>query len=150
AQFPAERRRPLYTPTRAQDGFLLIAPVSQNNFEAMARAVGHPDWITDARFATNSRREHHWSELMGLLDEWAGTRSAAACEGILGAAGVPCSRYFTVREAMQLPPIVERGAFQTIDDGAGPLQVPNPAFRFAQTLAQARGRVPLLGEDGPQ
>ncbi|TDM82421.1 carnitine dehydratase, partial [Lactobacillus crispatus] len=46
AQFPAERRRPLYTPTRAQDGFLLIAPVSQNKFEAMARAVGHPDWIT--------------------------------------------------------------------------------------------------------
>jgi CoA:oxalate CoA-transferase len=150
AQFPAERRRPLYTPTHAKDGFLLIAPVSQNNFEAMARAVGHPDWITDGRFATTGQREHHWSQLMGLLKDWAAALSAAECESILTEAGVPCSRYFTVRDAMQLPPILERQVFQTVDDGAGPLQVPNPAFRFAQTMAQARGCVPGLGEDGPQ
>ena len=52
AQFPADRRRPLYQPTKARDGFLLIAPVSQNNFEALARATGHPEWVSDPRFAT--------------------------------------------------------------------------------------------------
>ena len=26
AQFPADRRRPLYRPTKARDGFVLIAP----------------------------------------------------------------------------------------------------------------------------
>ena len=150
AQFPAERRRPLYRPTRAKDGFLLIAPVSQNNFEALARAVGHPEWISDERFAVIGKREHHWSELMGLLDEWAGTRSAEDCEASLNSAGVPCSRYFTVRETMQLPPIAERGVLQTVDDGAGPTQVPNPAFRFKKSAAHAREKVPSLGEHGPQ
>jgi CoA:oxalate CoA-transferase len=149
AQFPAERRRPVYRPTRASDGFLLIAPVSQNNFESLARGVGHAEWITDARFATSTEREHHWSELMGLLDEWAAPQTAADCEAAMNAAGVPCSRYFTVREAMQLPPLVERHAFETIDDGSGPFDVPNPAFRFARTAAHARDRVPALGGDGP-
>ena len=149
AQFPAERRRPLYRPTKASDGFLLVAPVSQNNFEALARGVGHPEWIVDPRFAHSTDREHHWGELMGLLDDWAADRTAAECEAKMNAAGVPCSRYFTVREAMQLPPLVERGAFETIDDGSGACQVPNPAFRFAQTAAHARNRVPALGEDGP-
>ncbi|MBN9462815.1 MAG: CoA transferase [Burkholderiales bacterium] len=149
AQFPAERRRPLYTPTRASDGFLLIAPVSQKSFEALARGTGHPEWIGDERFATVRAREHYWSELMRLLDEWAGVRSAAECEAAMNAAGVPCSRYFTVRETMQLPPLRERGTLAIIDDGAGPIEVPNPAFRFANTAACARNSVPALGEDGP-
>ena len=150
AQFAAERRRPLYRPTRAKDGFLLIAPVSQNNFEALARAVGHAEWITDERFATIGKREHSWSELMDLLDDWASTRSAAECERHLNEAGVPSSRYFTVRQAMQLPPIADRSVLEFIDDGGGPLKVPNPAFHFAKSAAHARNRVPYLGEDGPE
>ena len=89
AQFPADRRRPLYQPTKARDGFLLIAPVSQNNFEALARATGHPEWLTDPRFATIHAREHHWGELMALLDDWAGPQSAADCEAAMNAGGVP-------------------------------------------------------------
>jgi len=149
AQFPAERRRPLYQPTKARDGYLLIAPVSQNNFEALARAVGHPEWLSDDRFANVHAREHHWGELMALLDEWAGDRSAEECEAIMNQGGVPCSRYFTIKEAMQAPPIVERDVLQSIDDGSGPFKVTNPAFRFQRTVAQARNRVPDLGADGP-
>ncbi|WP_445493303.1 CaiB/BaiF CoA transferase family protein [Rhodopseudomonas sp. RCAM05734] len=148
AQFPAERRRPLYQPTQARDGFLLIAPVSQNNFEALAQATNHAEWIVDDRFATTSKREHNWGELMQLLDQWAGSRTAAECEAILTKAGVPCSQYLAIRDTMKLPPIVERGVFEPIDDGAGPMRVPNPAFRFARNAAHARNKVPALGEDG--
>jgi crotonobetainyl-CoA:carnitine CoA-transferase CaiB-like acyl-CoA transferase len=150
AQFPAERRRPLYQPTKARDGFLLIAPVSQNNFEALARVTGHPEWIEDPRFATIHAREHHWGELMALLDDWAGTRSAADCEAAMTAGGVPCSRYRSVREAMAAPPVVERGVLQTIRDGSGAFQVINPAFRFREAPAHARDSVPELGEQGPE
>lgn len=149
AQFPAERRRPLYQPTKARDGFVLIAPVSQNNFEALARATGHPEWVSDPRFATIRAREHHWGELMALLDDWAGLRSAVECEEAMNAGGVPCSRYFSVREAMAAPPVVERGVLQTIHDGSGAFQVTNPAFRFREAPAHARDSVPELGEHGP-
>jgi CoA:oxalate CoA-transferase len=149
AQFPADRRRPLYQPTKARDGFLLIAPVSQNNFEALARATGHPEWVGDPRFATIHAREHHWGELMALLDDWAGPRSAAECEAAMHAGGVPCSRYYSVREAMAAPPVVERGVLQTLRDGSGTFQVTNPAFRFREAPAHARDSVPELGEHGP-
>ena len=149
AQFPADRRRPLYQPTKARDGFLLIAPVSQNNFEALARATGHPEWVSDPRFATIHAREHHWGELMALLDDWAGPRSAAECEAAMHAGGVPCSRYYSVSEAMAAPPVVERGVLQTIRDGSGAFQMTNPAFRFREAPAHARDSVPELGEHGP-
>ena len=105
--------------------------------------------MTDERFANVHSREHHWSELMALLDEWASHRSAQECEAIMNAGGVPCSRYFSIKEAMQAPPIVEREVLQSIDDGSGPFKVTNPAFRFKHTQAQARNAVPDLGADGP-
>ena len=60
---------------------------------------------------------------------------------------MPCSRYYTVREALQHPHLEERGSFKVIDDGAGPLKVPNPAFKFGDATAAARDYVPALGAD---
>jgi len=34
-----------------------------------------------------------------------------------------------------------------IDDGAGELKVPNPAFKFSNASAEARNYVPALGAD---
>ncbi len=35
AQFPSKDRRPLYVPMRARDGFVIVAPVNQRNFEQL-------------------------------------------------------------------------------------------------------------------
>ncbi|MGA9723631.1 MAG: CoA transferase [Candidatus Binatus sp.] len=147
AQFPQKRRNNTFQPTRARDGFVMIAAVKQNNFEALARAVGHLEWMADPRFATAKGRAANWATFMSMLDEWASTRTAEECETTLSAGSVPCSRYFTVREALQHPHLEERGSFSVIDDGAGPLKVPNPAFKFGNATAEARNYVPSLGGD---
>lgn len=154
AQFRSDFNRPLFQPTRAKDGFVLIAPVSQNTFESLARATGHPEWIDDPRFSNapspsgrGSMREEHWGTLMALLDDWAAERRAEECEAILSAGGVPCSRYLTIGQAMAETAILQRSSFATIDDGAGPFRVPNPAFQFRHTSAGAQSYVPALGAD---
>jgi crotonobetainyl-CoA:carnitine CoA-transferase CaiB-like acyl-CoA transferase len=147
AQFPQPKRANTFQPTRASDGFVMIAPVKPNNFESLARATGHPEWISDPRFATLKARGENWNTLMALLDEWASTRTAEECEIVLNRDGVPCSRYFTVREALASPHLAERGSFAEIDDGAGALKVPNPAFKMTNGAARARGYVPALGAD---
>ncbi len=150
AQFPGARKAMGFPPTRTKDGFVMIAFVKPNNFEATARAVGHPEWISDPRFNSINNRMKHWEELMGLVGEWASTHTAAECETILDEAGVPCSRYNSVREAQAIPHLAERGSFATIDDGGGPLRVPNPAFKLAQSVAHARDYVPALGADSAE
>ena len=74
--------------------------------------------------------------MMSMLDDWASAKTAAECEAILTEGDVPCSRYFTMRETLAQPHLAERGSFEVIDDGAGPLKVPNPAFKFAQQQRQ--------------
>jgi CoA:oxalate CoA-transferase len=148
AQFPQKKPANTFQPTRAKDGFVMIAAaVKPNNFEAPARAVGHPEWMADPRFATAKSRSENWDTFMSKLDQWASTRTAEECEIVLTKGDVPCSRYFTVREALQQPHFERRGGFSLIDDGAGPLQVPNPAFRFENAAAQAHNYVPTLGAD---
>jgi crotonobetainyl-CoA:carnitine CoA-transferase CaiB-like acyl-CoA transferase len=85
--------------------------------------------------------------MMSLLDEWAANKSAAECEAILTEGNVPCSRYFTLRETLAQPHLAERGSFEVIDDGAGPLKVPNPAFKLQNHNVKARNYVPALGAD---
>jgi len=147
AQLPPMKRTNTFQPTRAKDGFIMIAAVKPNNYEALARAVGHPEWLTDPRFATARGRAANWAWFMSMLDEWASTRTMTECEQILTEASVPCSRYYTVREALEHPHLAERGSFEVIDDGAGPLKVPNPAFKFGNANAQARNYVAALGAD---
>jgi crotonobetainyl-CoA:carnitine CoA-transferase CaiB-like acyl-CoA transferase len=147
AQFPQKKKNNTFQPTRAKDGFVMIAAVKPNNYEALARAVGHPEWMDDARFATAKGRAANWAWFMSMLDEWASTRTMAECEAILTEGRVPCSRYYTVREALEHPHLAQRGSFEVIDDGAGPLKVPNPAFKLRNSNVRARNYVPALGAD---
>jgi CoA:oxalate CoA-transferase len=147
AQFAPRKRTNTFQPTRAKDGFVMIASVKPNNFEALARAVGHPEWLSDERFASTRGRAENWDELLALLDEWAATRTVSECEEIITKGGVPCSRYYTVREALTQPHLTERGSFAIVDDGAGKLKVPNPPFKFRAGAARARDHVATLGAD---
>ncbi len=144
AQFPARYARPLYRAIKARDGFLIVAPISQGNFEDMANVCGRPEWISDERF-TRANRARNWEVLMNLLDQWAGTRSVDECETAMMAGGVPCSRYQTVGEAMESEAVRSRGTFGKVRDGAGEFLSPNPAFKLTNTEAHVCGEVDRLG-----
>jgi crotonobetainyl-CoA:carnitine CoA-transferase CaiB-like acyl-CoA transferase len=146
AQFPAETRRPVYQPLRALDGFVIVAPVSQNNFEAVCGVIGRPELRSDPRFAGGQAREQHWEAMMALIEDWTCERDGAECEATMLAAGVPCSRYRSVAEALQ-DPAMQRGGLARVQDSAGAFQVPNPPFRFSGSRAEVSPRLAGKGED---
>ena len=146
AQFPAEKRRPVYQPLRARDGFVIVAPISQKNFEAVCCVIGRPGLRTDPRFATGRARERHWDAMMALVEDWTRERDGAECEAAMLAAGVPCSRYRSVAEALQ-DPSMQRGGLARVQDAAGAFQVPNPPFRFSGSRAEVGPWVADKGQD---
>ena len=146
AQFTVTQGRPVYAPLRAADGYVIVTAITDANFLDLANAVGHPEWKSDPRFATARAREHHWDELMRLVEAWTALRSAKDCEESLTAGGVPTSRYLTVREAMQDPGMAYRGTFARVEDRAGSFLVPNPPFQFSGATAAAQPFVAAPGE----
>lgn len=147
-QAPTGEPLRLYEPLRTRDGFIIVAPTSQRNFEHLARALGHPEWITDPLFAATRVRESNWSRLMRLIETWSQHLTSAACEDLLVRHGVPCTRYSTVAEAMTSEQVRARGAVSEVEDPAGRYLVPNIPFRMPGLQTHARPRVAGLGEDG--
>jgi len=145
-QFPSERRRPIYTPVAAADGFIVVAPITQANFEALARATGHPEWLGDPRFAVTQNRSHHWAELMELVEQWSRTRPAAESEALIDRAGCPCSRYLTLAEAMRDPQVLYRESLAMVEDAAGEFLVANTPYKLSATPAAAHRWVADLGQ----
>lgn len=144
AQEPQQNPRLLYKPTRARDGFIILAPISEANFAAMARAAGHPEWIGDPRFA-GSARIRNWDVMLAEMDRWAADKTVAECQAAMDAGGVPCSRYGTVREVMASPYATERQLFAEVAVGDTRFLATNPPFRMEG--AGTGARLPALGED---
>ncbi|MDE0943817.1 MAG: CoA transferase [Alphaproteobacteria bacterium] len=146
AQFPDTPPRILYSPSRTNDGFIIITPISQKQFVDFAAAIGQPELLDDPRFAVLADRRLHWPQVMEVIDAWTITRSAKECEAIMTEAGVPSSRYRTVGETMTDAQSQARGMMATIQDGAGGYQVPNPPFKFSDGTVGITPQVPGLGE----
>jgi len=147
AQFPAPKRRPVYPPLKASDGYLMLAAVSPRNFEALLEAIGIEKWRDDATLSTDRARQQNWGAVMARVEAWTSQRSCAECERVIGGAGVPITPYLSVREALTEPQLAHRGSLARVVDGAGDYRVPNLPFKFSGGHIQVRERVPALGED---
>jgi len=147
AQFKVEHRRPLYQPLKTLDGFVIVAPVSQKNFENLALAIEQPKLVEDSRFSNARAREQNWGLLMSLIEQWTQHRTAKYCEDWLMKAGVPSSRYNTVAALLEDEEMVARGTYRQCEDGSGSFTVPRQPFQFSQALVEPQPHVADLGED---
>ena len=144
-QAPSPQKTRVYPPLKTLDGYIVVAPTSQKNFEQLTQVVGHPEWLSDVRFVTSGPREQNWAELMGLIETWSRQRTGAECEDLLLGGGVPCTRYRDIAEAMADPQTRARGALTRVKDEAGEYWVPNAPFQMPGLHTSPRPQVPRLG-----
>ena len=102
-------------------GLLNIAANKQEQFEALASAVGRPDLIHDPRFANRENRKKNRGALTVELESALRASSANEWEMILNRIGIPAGRVLTVPEALENQQIKDRGLLQTLDAVPGAL-----------------------------
>lgn len=146
AQVENPAKAPVFAPIRAADGFLMVAPVSQANFAALARAVGREEFITDARFAEPRARMENWDALLGLIEGEVVKLSAEEAERRMNEAGCPCARYLTLAQSMSRPHVDERGAAVEVGEAGQSYRVANTPMLFTATDVGARTWVAAPGE----
>src|SRR5438477_380022 len=148
AQFPGAfvPGRPVFGPIATGDGYLNLSIASERSFQNLAAACGRTDWISDPRFAKYPDRRANWSTLIEELETWSTQHGCAEVQAIFDRHGVPSSPYRTVKQAMEDPQLMQRGAFADIEDGGGSFRALNPPFRFSAAEAAARPWVAALGE----
>jgi CoA:oxalate CoA-transferase len=138
--------RPMYGPVETADGYVMIAIASEKTFQSLVTVAGHPEWISDPRFARYNDRRSNWAALMDGIETWSRTLSTADCLVALNEYGVPSSAYRTVAEALADPQLAHRGALAEVEDDGGAFKVMNLPFRMSGARISAGRRAATLGE----
>ncbi len=131
-----------------RDGCLVLGAPSDQNWSQVCQAMGRPELATDPRFASNAERSRRQEEVYRLVQNWVmACPSIADALGRLEAAGVPCARVQTIREAVNDPQIAARGMIVEMEHPlAGKARLPNLPFHFSKADVSPRRPAPLLGQ----
>jgi crotonobetainyl-CoA:carnitine CoA-transferase CaiB-like acyl-CoA transferase len=136
-----------YTTYPTRDGMMAVAVGNDAQFAKFARAVGHAEWGADARFAKNKDRVAHRELVDGMIAEALGSDTADAWIAKLKAAGVPCGRINSVKQAFDDPQTEARRMVETVEHPAlGALKLIGIPFKFSGTPTSVRHAPPTLGQ----
>jgi len=125
----------------AADGPFLICAGNDRLFGKLARELGHPEWVEDARFATNRDRLANKPALLGAMARV--LRRAPRAEWIerLEASGVPCAPINTIPEALAERQVQALGLLQP---------VPGEDFRLTGLPLSFDGERPAIRHGAPR
>lgn len=98
-----------YEAFEAADGPFMICAGNDRLFAKLADVLGHPDWITDPRYAGNRARLLHKDALFAEMAPILATRPRAQWIDMLEAAGVPATQIHSVSEAQAQPQVQALG-----------------------------------------
>src|ERR1700704_2943859 len=139
-------QRPMFGPMETSDGYVMVAIASEKTFQNLVTVADRPEFIRDPRFAAYADRRDHWGDLMEGVEAWSRRLTSQQCLTELNGAGVPCSAYRSVAEAMADPQIAHRGALAQVADGGGTFNVMNMPFRMSGAEVSPGPRVADVGE----
>ena len=136
-----------YTTYPTADGMMAVAVGNDAQFAKFAHAIGRAEWAADARFAKNKDRVAHRELVDGLIADTLRSGAAVTWMEKLKAAGVPCGRINSVKQAFDDPQTAARAMVETVAHPAlGALKLIGTPFKFSGTPTSVRCAPPTLGQ----
>jgi len=133
------------------DGYMTAGAVSDAEWQGLAQALDHPEWLDDERFRTPALRVSYAKERLEQTAAVLQTRTTEDWLERLDAHEVPCAPILPLSEVIRHPQLVANELVVESDHPhAGRLREPRPAARFGDTPASLHRPAPLLGEHDEQ
>ena len=129
------------------DGYVTVATNSNVEWQELGKALGHPEWIEDERFATPVGRAAHINERLELIQSELIKMSTAECLALLERFDVPAAPILKRSEVIEHPQVQAAGIIiETEHPVAGRLRQARVPARFTVTVPDAPRGAPRLGE----
>jgi crotonobetainyl-CoA:carnitine CoA-transferase CaiB-like acyl-CoA transferase len=134
-------------PCSGDDQWCAIAVESDEQWDALRRALGDPSWALDERFGTGEGRLRHQEEIDRHLSEWTSGKSAQEVMHLLQSAGVPAGVVQRSSDLLRDPQLAHRRFFRYMDHPEmGNIPYSGHQFRIRGYESGPRFPAPLLGE----
>ncbi|WP_296942968.1 CaiB/BaiF CoA-transferase family protein [uncultured Massilia sp.] len=129
------------------DGHVVLVVGNDGQFARFCDVAGRPEWVADARFASNGARVRNRDALLPLMTALFRERPMQEWAALLDEAGVPCSPINTIPQVFEDAQVRHRGMLMSLPHpsaGAVP-QIRSP-MRFAEAQLAFDRAPPLLGQ----
>lgn len=128
------------------NGRIYIAAANQKLFIDTCKALGHPEWATDPRFARLPDRVKNKKELYALMDGVLSTDTKENWAARLS--HLPAGAIRDMNEALDAPEVTRRGMLKTYRHAkVGDLRIMGSNYRFSDTPVDDSRPPPALGAD---
>ena len=125
--------------------FILVTTNPARDWPLLARAVGHPEWLEDPRFATPMERFANGAVLVGLLEEIFGSDTWEAWRDRLNAGAVTFGIVAKVDDHISDEQVEANAMLPEFVDGYGLRTVDSP-FHLDGEVKQAPRMAPAIGQ----
>jgi crotonobetainyl-CoA:carnitine CoA-transferase CaiB-like acyl-CoA transferase len=147
---PAGQHHPMASPYgrfRAGDGFVNIAAGNDAMWQELARALGRPDWIDDARFRDALERLRHREELTTEIEGVLSQRAVEHWVEVLNRVGVPAGPVLDVAQVFADPQVLAREMLVALPHAeVGTFKTTGLPVKLLRTPGAIRRPPPLHGE----
>ena len=115
-------------------------------FPALARVIGHEDWLDDPEWNTPEARLPKLEQVFDEIEKWTRTRDKFQIMDTLNPLNVPCGPILSMQELAEEPSLRETGTVVEVDHPTRGkyLTVGNP-IKLSDSASDV-SRSPLLGE----
>ena len=135
-------------PYPTKDGYIGLVPYSDAQWAEFFEIGGMPGVFEDPRFSTYAARTEHITELYGLIEQVALTKTTDEWLGLLDAANIPAMRYNTMEAVLEDPHLEAVDFFMRREHpAAGGYRTMRHPVHFSETPASVRIDPPRLGRD---
>ncbi len=139
-------RKPTASRFRCGDGYVVLAVLTERQFQSLMATIGRPDALVDPRFKDWPSRTANEPALRQIIEEALAFDDPRTWEARLTAADVPCGSIWKVHEIVEHPQLDHRDVLQTIDSRYGPMRLVGAGFRLEHGSPTIDREPPLLGE----
>jgi crotonobetainyl-CoA:carnitine CoA-transferase CaiB-like acyl-CoA transferase len=129
------------------DGWMTAGAVSDSEWQGLANALDHPEWLDDDRFKTAGGRVAYAKERLDQTADVLKTRTTEQWLERLDAEQVPCAPILPLSEVITHPQIVENDLIVESDHPVvGRIRQPRAAARFDRTPTTLARPAPTHGQ----
>lgn len=135
-------------PYPTKDGFIGLVPYSDEQWQQFFDLGGRSEVFEDPRFATYEARTANITELYGIIEEVAKTRTTEEWLDVLHEMEIPAMGFKTNEEMLTDPHLAASGFFETRSHPIGEdYRAMKHPVSFSKTPANIRHEPPVLGQD---
>jgi len=129
------------------NGWMTAGAVSDAEWQGLARALDHPEWLDDERFKTAGGRVAYAKERLDQTASVLKSRTTEEWLELLDAEQVPCAPILPLSEVIRHPQIEENQLiFESDHPVAGRIRQARAAARFDKTPTTLERPAPTLGQ----